>query len=109
MVTRSMLPLLLLFVAGLVTGCGSGDETTDTLISTAGYDKSCTTNADCKLVFVGNVCGCDCTQEPINASEVERFNQEVGEKSAQCDMVLTCAPCSDRLPPVCSAGVCAAQ
>jgi hypothetical protein len=105
--TRAILPLVFLFATSLVAGCGSDPEPTDnTIISAVGYDKSCMTSDDCAQVFVGDVCGCGCTVEAIRASEVERYNQEVAEKRAHCDQVLTCAPCPDSHVSLCVSGAC---
>jgi hypothetical protein len=108
MLSKSILPALLLLTAGIAPGCGSESDnpTMDTNIGVEGYDKSCATDTDCVSVFVGNVCGCGCDEEVIRASELDRFNQEVQSRRAQCGQVLTCAPCPDSPPPICKAGQC---
>jgi len=102
--------MALILVLG-ITGCG--DETTpstqvDTNVTTEGYDKTCATDADCTLVFIGNVCGCACTQDAIATGEGSRYSAEQEEKRKLCSDILSCQPCPDTQIAMCSGGMCAA-
>ena len=54
----------------LFLGCG-GEATT---IEITDFDQSCSTDEECTSVFVGSVCGCDCTRDGINISEIDNYN-----------------------------------
>lgn len=100
----------LLLVLG-ITGCG--DETVtptppDTNVTTEGYDKTCAADADCVLVFTGNVCGCGCTQDAIATGEGSRYSAEREEKRTLCTEDLACQPCPDTQVAQCTTGMCAA-
>ena len=79
-----------------------------TVMSTEGYDQSCIEANDCNAVFVGDVCGCSCEVDAINASEQTLWAQERSAKQDRCDRLLDCAACPDLVvacvDDVCSAG-----
>lgn len=94
---------------GLVLGCG--DEITnspppDTTMTTEGFDKTCSMATDCTLVYIGNVCGCGCTQEAIRIGEASRYAAAEEEKRKACADVLSCQPCPDTQMAACTAGLC---
>jgi hypothetical protein len=101
----------LILVVG-ITGCGDDENITptppDTNMTTEGFDKTCTADADCTLVFIGNVCGCACTQDAIATGEGSRYSAEQEEKRKLCADILSCQPCPDTHMAMCSGGMCAA-
>ena len=98
-----MLRLRFLFALALgLAGCAA-----DTTIDAEDYDESCSTDADCTNVFVGDVCGCGCTTAPISVAEIERYAADQRAKMSACEEVLTCEACADDPPPICKQGTCA--
>jgi hypothetical protein len=79
---------------------------TDTTIGAATYDQTCTTAADCTLVFVGDVCGCSCTEDSINKKDFAIFEADTVSKHDACDNSLNCAACEDTSIPACVSGKC---
>ena len=72
------------------------------------YDQTCSVDADCLPVFTGDVCGCDCTQAGINASEMDAWWEVQAEMGESCGEVLSCAACPDSVS-VCSEGICVVE
>jgi len=90
-------------LALLLSACGG-----NTQMSTEGYDQTCEIANTCRVVFVGDVCGCPCQVDAINYTEEIRWAQERGRKQGRCDDLLACQPC----PQVfleCNAGTCEAS
>lgn len=83
---RRILAALVLFTVA----CGGSTE-----ISAEGYDQTCEAADDCLAVFVGDVCGCSCELDAINATQSTLWSQERSNKADRCDEVLNCAPCPD--------------
>lgn len=83
---RRVLAVLVL----LTVGCGGSTE-----ITTEGYDQSCEAPDDCLAVFVGDVCGCSCELDAINATQSTLWSQERSTKADRCDEVLNCTACPD--------------
>jgi hypothetical protein len=108
MLLRKMFLVLVL----TIMGCGDETPTTtnpppDTNMTTEGYDKTCAMDTDCVLVFIGNVCGCACTQEAIATGEASRYSAAQEEKRLTCTEDLACQPCPETEMAVCSQGMCA--
>lgn len=99
-----------LALAVMIMGCGDDLPTNtnppDTVMTTEGYDKTCTMSADCGLVFTGSVCGCGCTQEAISVGEQSRYAAEQEEKRKACTDILQCQPCPDTEMADCMQGMC---
>ena len=71
------------------------------------YDQTCTVDEDCTAVFVGDVCGCDCTRDGINVADAEAYNSVRDEIFLACDSdeVMECMTCPE-VQPSCDAGTC---
>src|SRR5690349_17078823 len=54
----------------------------DTTISLQGYDRSCSTAADCVVVQSGDICGCNCGNDAISRADLDKYNAELKEKEA---------------------------
>lgn len=80
----------------------------DTTMDLTQFDRSCAIAADCTLVFA-NVCGCSCEEVAIRASERDRYNTELAEKSNSCDPKIICAACVDERVVDCVDKVCTAR
>ncbi len=100
---------LTMILVGFVSGCSEEAPVpgkADTVMTTEGYDKGCMANTDCILVFTGDVCGCDCTQEAINAGESTRYAASQEQKRKACVDILACQPCPDTEQAVCDQAIC---
>ncbi len=84
---------------GLLVSCGGGT----TIADVEQYDQSCELSTDCVLVIDGDIC-CGCPNAAINESELERYQSDLGECSAQCDI-----GCVDNGAAVCVDGACMLQ
>ena len=91
---------LALAVALALPACGGSTE-----MSTEGYDKTCTIAEDCRVVFVGDVCGCPCEVDAIRTNDANLWARERSDKQDRCDEVLTCQPCPD-VHAVCEQDTC---
>ena len=104
---RAVSPVILLtvslFTSTLLSACGS-----DTEMSTEGYDQTCEIAEDCRVVFVGDVCGCPCEVDAIRTNESTLWARERSNKQDRCDEVLTCQPCPS-VSASCDAGTCTAS
>lgn len=56
-----------------------------TVVDVAEYDQSCTEDSDCVAVKDGDIC-CGCPNAAINKSDLDRYNDDLGTCSAQCDI-----------------------
>ena len=80
--------MVLLGAVLLLAGCPRGEPR-----DPADYDRSCTVNSDCVLVFERSCpCECDCRSPlgAVNVNEEERFNKDEEAR-----------PCPQRLPGTC--------
>lgn len=98
-------------LAAVLVALGCSDDvstpnTPDTTMSTEGYGKTCAASTDCILVFIGNVCGCGCTQEAISGTEASRYAAEQEEKRKACTDILSCQPCEETEVAACMQGTC---
>lgn len=91
----------LLVMAFLCVSCGPH------AIADTGLSKSCTTDAECVAVYVGDACGdCACANSAIATSDLTRYQSEANAATAQCGPFKARAcPCA-AFPVVCSAGTC---
>lgn len=69
------------------------------------YDQTCTVDEDCTTVFVGAICGCDCSMDGINVADAEAYYSEYDERFAECEEVMECMTCPD-VEVACDAGTC---
>lgn len=88
----------LAFVPLLVVAC-----TGVTVVDVADYDQSCTQDADCVAVKNGDIC-CGCPDAAINKSELERYQDDLGECAAICEI-----GCTGAAKPVCVDKKCGLQ
>ncbi len=99
-----------ILLVGFVLGCGDelpNSTPPNTQMTTEGFDKTCSTPADCILVYTGNVCGCGCTQDAISMGEASRYAAAEEEKRKACTDVLSCQPCPETQMAACTTGTCA--
>ena len=52
------------------------------------YDRSCMTDDDCRVVFVGSPCGCSCEVSAVNQDESDAYQSAVSELRAMCEGLL---------------------
>jgi|JI10StandDraft_1071094.scaffolds.fasta_scaffold12654_7 hypothetical protein len=102
-----MRSLLILLSALVVTAC-------DTTIEAKDYKQTCSTDAECVPVFVGQFCngGCGgCANAAINQSDVSRYTSDVTTITNACVRVgppVLCAAAACRQPEAaCVNGACA--
>jgi hypothetical protein len=62
----------------------------DTSISLADFDTSCTVDADCVAVQVGDICGCDCGNAAINKDGLAAYMAELDDKHKSCHTGVFC-------------------
>jgi hypothetical protein len=77
-------------------------------IDVSGYDRTCTSDADCIVVHTQPCAKCGCGQHPIAASERERFQAAIG--AVKCPPYdpwpdIDCGDCMSPTP-VCAEGQC---
>ncbi|MCB9638603.1 MAG: hypothetical protein H6728_02360 [Myxococcales bacterium] len=75
-------------------------------MTTDGYDKTCSADTDCTVVFVGPVCGCSCSADAIAKTEESRYSTEYSNRQSGCSNLPSCAPCPS-VTATCSNGKCA--
>lgn len=88
--------------AMLLLGCGS------TVISTHGLSTTCSVDADCVAVFVGDACQvCGCANAAIALSSQAAYDKERSAAEAWCGPrpKALCAPCVETRVG-CSSGTC---
>lgn len=95
-----MRSLILLFT---LVACGG-----ETTMSTEGYDQTCDIPEDCRVVFVGDVCGCACDVDAIRSTEYTLWSSERSSKANRCDELRDCAACPP-ITPTCEANTCGAE
>lgn len=78
----------------------------DTEITAEEFDTSCTADADCVVITVGDVCKCGCEAGAINKKDHETYKEE--RLKIACSAV--CEECTG-LPEegVCRTGICSVQ
>jgi hypothetical protein len=85
------------------TGCLFGG---DTVLDADDYDRSCTTNDDCAIVYGdGDVCRCP-DAVAIRASEVDEFEADYDRKFSRCRAVPGCPAPPYQPVAECNAGTC---
>lgn len=92
--------LLYTSLLALTAGCGTPANTS---ISAASYSSSCSVEADCVAIFVGNQCSCGCEYAAINRSDLSRYQADKARISCVEDFV--CGPCMSATA-TCTAGRC---
>lgn len=71
-----------------------------TFVDVTEYEQGCASDADCVVVRDGDIC-CGCPNAAINRSDHERYQGDLGECSAQCDI-----GCNADLEAFCDDGTC---
>lgn len=70
------------------------------------YDRTCATDEDCVVVFVGDVCDCNCNGVgAISKKGEESYRRD--RSGIECGNA--CEPCAPRHVAVCRAGRCEAE
>jgi hypothetical protein len=97
-----MKKILVSLVAALsLVACGNS-------ISADTYDQSCSSDADCRTVSVGDICGCSCEVGAINQNQTARHESDLGSVKRSCpDDIKSCKACDTPKPSYCNAGTCA--
>lgn len=72
----------LVVVAGCFLGAACGGTT---VVDVTEYDQSCQQDEDCVVVRDGDIC-CGCPNAAINVADLERYRDDLGSCSAQCDI-----------------------
>ena len=97
---RSTIGLLLL--TALLTGCGLAGEPT---MSADNYDRSCSADEECALVYEGNICLCG-QPAAISQEALDRWEGVLDRKRGRCQGVAKCEP--DFAEAACQSGTCRA-
>lgn len=74
-----------------------------TVVDVTDYDQSCQQDSDCVVVQDGNIC-CGCPNAAINRADLERYQDDLGECSEQCDI-----GCPGTMEAFCNMGTCGAR
>ena len=82
-----------------LAGCGH-------TISADDYDRTCAADADCVVIFTGDVCGCGCNTGGINKKDLDK--SEADRKAVTCVSRPVCGACQGTVA-VCSSGKCASK
>jgi hypothetical protein len=77
----------------------------DTSISISDFSTGCVKDADCVVVQVGNICGCDCGNAAINVGELNAYQAEAQAKQKNCHSGIAC-DCAGTSTAVCKQGQC---
>ena len=101
MVTCAMLRASGLLVVLMLAACAHG-----TTILLSDFDTSCVQDQDCAVVFVGEICGCDCGNAAIDVAGLAAYHDELAEKGMYCTAKVFCS-CQGTPSAVCKAGQCA--
>jgi len=88
----------------VLASCGKG-----TTVAATDYDRLCEADAECALVYVGDVCGCSCTQDGVAVTAVEKVAKDREEARKSCDAVAKCQPCQDSRVAYCLNTTCAVR
>ncbi len=86
-----------------ILACGDKETVPDIEL----YDKSCNEDVDCMTVYIGDVCGCDCSISAINVSEAEAWSGDIVTLREDCFEVLECGVCPNS-EAYCESGACIA-
>ncbi|MEW6430020.1 MAG: hypothetical protein AB1730_00820 [Myxococcota bacterium] len=71
-----------------------------TVMDASRYDQSCAQDADCAVVYEGDVCApCGCPNAAINAGSLAAWNAEASRARQWCGPVpaVACGPCPTRV------------
>jgi hypothetical protein len=93
---------IFLLAALLLGACGSSPQ----MIVASNYDQTCTVDADCSVIYVGEVCGCGCTHDAINMKDYARYL--VDYRDRDCHPKVVCGVCAS-VSAYCNAGKCATK
>jgi hypothetical protein len=85
-----------LVLGALALGCSSD-------IDADNYNRACSQDSECRIIYVGDVCDCSCSVSAINAADYERYLEDRPEECEQ-----QCGPCRS-FAAVCRGGTCEAQ
>jgi hypothetical protein len=94
------------FVLSCLVACdGDDDEST---FDVSSYDRQCMMASDCVLIYTGDPCGCDCTQDAIATSAREQY---FADRDAYIQLHCpegppSCGPCPDSPDAVCQSSRC---
>lgn len=84
-----------------LAACGSGS------ITDVGLSKSCSVDADCAPVYVGQACGtCTCPNAAIAAKELSRYEAEANAARQWCGPRPAIACDCIRFTVTCASGTC---
>lgn len=79
------------------------------IMTTSGYDRTCTRDDECVLVSVGDVCGsCHCGRDAVAKSAETKYDADFAALRQQCPPQTGGVGCSCVYvpPPVCTGGQC---
>ena len=82
-------------VMGMIA-CGGST----TVVDVTEYDQACQADEDCVVVQDGDIC-CGCPNAAINVGDHERYPDDLGSCSEQCDI-----GCTGELQAYCNRGTC---
>ena len=77
----------------------------DTEIAVTDYDTTCSVDADCVAVTIGDLCKCSCEAGAINKKDQASYDED--RLTIACAAV--CSPCPPYADPVCRGGICSMQ
>jgi hypothetical protein len=92
-------------------GAGGGDGGGHATIAASDFDRSCATDADCRIVTEGDVCAlCSCPNAAIAKSAAEEYSAKRQELAATCGPrpAIGCAADCASIDTWCEDGTCAA-
>jgi hypothetical protein len=79
----------------------------DHTLSADSYDRSCTKDSDCEVVYVGDVCVCCGDQAAaINVADDARYRADVNSADKGCPDIHCSGACVASPPTACIAGSC---
>ncbi len=90
---------LALCLAASLAACGSS------MISAGEFDRSCSQDADCVAIGVGDFCECSCESGAINVADLPKYQERLSGISCSVD----CGPCPDLPDAFCDMGTCATR
>ena len=104
---RILLALFVFCICLQSSNCGN-----ETTLYANDYDRSCNEDGDCVVVFVGEMCECNCEYGAINRSAKDRYDEDYDsiECDGSCDDVhIDCMFCDDQTRAVCKDSLCLAE
>jgi hypothetical protein len=105
---RSRNPWLFALVLA-AAACNASGPGPDPVLSTAGYDHSCSVDMDCMVVATGDLCPCcgSTGLDAINRSELGRYAMDRDSALTECHSRMVCTEdCVSGPPAACVAHVC---